>query len=379
MELETLKETLFNALVIQSKAVGSKSNIPVLSNVMLKAETSKLYLYSTNLEFNIITWIGADIIKSGSITVSLKRFLEYVNTLPEGNIKLEQEEGLLLINGKNSKASFNTIPSQEFPKISGIKEEPITAINSALFFDAVNFVSFSASKDETRPTFTGIYLEIASSYVEFVAIDGFRIAKRKLLVETGVSSTLSFIIPALYLEEIARMPADKEDDVKIYVIGSKNQLGLRYKDTDFIIRLIEGNYPDYTRVIPSSFETQIILKREELVDAVKVSNIFAPQKEIGRTQVQIEEDHIILKSSQKEVGGSEIRIDATVKGSVGTITYNSKFLLEAVSRLSSEDILLKVIFTQDKPSMLFNVAADAADPYAVDEGNFCLMTPIKVE
>lgn len=379
MQAETLKETLLTALNIQSKAVTGRSNIPVLSNVLIKADTSKLYLYTTNLEINIISWIGATVVKPGSTTVSMKRFLDYINTLGEGNVALTLESNELHVVSKNNKAAFATIPSEEFPKVNDIKENPICSINSLLFFDAVNAVAFCASKDDTRPTFTGIYIEITPTYIDFVAIDGFRLAKKRIPIETGVASTLSVIVPSGYLEEIARMQGEKDEDVKLFVIGNKNQIGLRYKNSDFIIRLIEGVYPDYSRVIPEESTTEIAISRQALADAVRIATIFSPQKEIGKTQVKIETGAITLRSSQKEVGENETKIECEVKGETGIITYNSRFLQEAVSHFTDETIVMKVILKQEKPSILYNALPTKGKPFALDEAYFNLMTPIKIE
>ncbi len=379
MEIETLKETLVEALNIQSKAISGRSNIPILSNVLLKADTSKLYLYSTNLEINIITWIGAEIEKSGSTTVSLKRFLEYITTLPDGNIKLTLEGTELTLVSKNSKAVFNTIPAEEFPKIGDIKEEALCTINSLLFFEAINAVSFSASKDDTRPTFTGIYIEISQDHIDFVAIDGFRMSKKTLQIETGVTSTLSFIVPSNYIEEIAKMQGSKDEDTKIFIIGNKNQLGLRYKNTDFIIRLIEGVYPDYTRVIPQEFTTEVVVNRQAFMDAVRTASIFSSQKDIGKTQMQINDDHIILKSFQKEIGESETRLDCMMKGETGSITYNSRFLHDAVAHFTEDTIVIRIVLKQEKPSVFYNAKVEKKNPYAYEQSYFNLMTPIKIE
>lgn len=381
MQLETLKETLLEVLNIQSKAVSGRSNIPVLSNVLLKADATKLYLYTTNLELSIISWIASETAKQGTTTVSMRRFLEYINTLPEGTLKLAFDANELHVSSRNSKAVFNTIPSEEFPKISEIKEEALCTINSSLFFEAINSVAFAASKDDTRPTFSGIYIEIIQNAINFVAIDGFRLASKTLAVETGVSSAISFIVPSAYIEDIAKMQGDKDEDIKLFIIGNKNQLGVRYKNSDFILRLIEGNYPDYTRVIPHEFTTQIVVDRQSLLNAVKTSSIFSSQREIGKTQIKIEEDHIVLRSFQKEIGENETKIECSVQGDGGIITFNSKYLMDAITHLNADTVLIKVVLKQEKPSVFYNSKKDekGKDPFAYEEAYFNLMTPIKVE
>lgn len=381
MEIETLKETLLEALNIQSKAIGGRSsvNIPILANVLLKADTSKLFLYTTNLEINIITWIAANVLKTGTTTVSLKRFLDYINTQPEGDLKLHLENNELMLISKTSHAAFTTIPPEEFPKVTDIKEEPICTINSILFFEAINLVGFSASKDDTRPTFTGIYIEINQTSIDFVAIDGFRMSKKKVMIETGVTSTISFIVPSVYIEEIAKLQGSKSEDVKLFIIGNKNQLGLRYKNSDFVIRLIEGVYPDYSKIIPEEFTTNVVIDRHDLLDAVKISSIFAAQKDIAKTKIQIEEDYILLKSSQKEIGANETRIEARVKGETGSITFNSRFLQDAINHLDCEKIILRIVLKQEKPSIFYDSKLDKNDEFLFDDSYFNLMTPIKIE
>lgn len=376
MKVETLKETLSQALNIQSKALNNKSSIPILSNVLFKADSSKLYLYTTNLELTIISWIGAEVIKSGSTTVSLKRFLEYINTLPEGNISISYEENELFVVSKNNKANFNTISFEDYPKISEIKNDPICSINSMLFFSAVNSVVFSASKDDTKPTFTGIYIEIDKSSIDIVSIDGFRMTKRNIKTETGIASKMSFIIPSSYMEEIARLGGDKEEDIKIYLLEEKNQIGIRYKNIDFIIRLIEGNYPNYNRIIPDAFTTEIVVNRQELLDAVKISNIFSSQKEINKTEILIEENSILLSSSQKEIGNSESKIECKVKGDFGSISYNSRFLQDAVSHMTEEFILIRAVLNKDVPTMFYNVKDES---FEFDDDYFHLMTPLQTK
>lgn len=379
MEFETLKETLSEALNVASKAIGSRSNIPVLSNVLLKASGTKVYLYTTNLELHVITWIGAEVSQAGNTTVSEKRFLEYINTLPEGNLKVSLQGNELGLSSLHSKANFPTISAEEFPKIADIKENPLCTINSVLFFDAINAVAFCASKDDSRPTFTGIYIEIGKNYVDFVAIDGFRMAKKHIMVETGVSDTISFIVPSGYLEEITRLSPDKDEDIKLFVIGNKNQLGIRYKSTDFVIRLIEGVYPDYARVIPIEYSTEIAISRQQLADAVRTANIFTSQKEIGKIQFVIDKNSLTLKSSQKEIGDNETTIDCDVSGELGTITYNARFLQDLISHFSCDHILIRVVLKQEKPSVFYATKEEETNPFSFDDSYLTLMTPIKIE
>lgn len=374
MHLDTLKETLTEVLAIQAKAISGRSNIPVLSNVLLKADTQKLYFYTTNLEINIVSWIAADVATSGSTTVSIKRFMDYVGTLSSGGVKLEVKQNELVITSKQRKANFTTIPAEEFPKVSDINGEPLCTIASPLFFEAINQVAFSASKDETKPTFTGIFIEIKQNQIDFVSIDGFRLAKRTLTIETGIPHPLSFIVPSNYIEEIARLGGTKDEDVKIFMIGNKNQLGIRYKNSDFLIRLIDGTYPDYTRVIPQEFTTTIIINRQSLLDALKSSSIFASARDISIATFVIEEDHITIISSQKEIGESESHIDCSVKGETGKITYNAKFLQDALSHLVTDEVIMHVILNQDKPTVFFN---NVEGTESLDESYLTLMTPIK--
>ncbi|MCA9386053.1 DNA polymerase III subunit beta, partial [Candidatus Dojkabacteria bacterium] len=243
MNIKVIQEKFAQALVHTNKAINSKPNIPVLSNVLLKASNGVLELSSTNLEIGVHAKIGAEIEEEGEITVSAKILYEFVNSLKPGKLELKTDGQRFVVNSVDNNAEFFTIPSDEFPSIPIASGQPLATLNALDFADALGKTTFAASSDNARPVLTGLLFKITKRKLTLVGVDGFRLSQKVLDITEGPETDFKEIIPARSLQDVTKIIRDissEKDEIELYSLPEKNQVIFKIGDVELATRLIEG-------------------------------------------------------------------------------------------------------------------------------------------
>lgn len=348
MRLTCAQKDLVNALSITSKAVAMNNTLPVLNNILVKAEGKKLYFTSTNLELAIQYWIEADIKNEGEITIPAKLLTSYVGYLKDGELDMTVEEGgdVLIQSGK-SKTKIKGIASSEFPSVPLVDREAGFKISGKDLQTAIQQVSFAAALNTTRPILTGIYFWLDEGKLKMVATDSYRLAE-KVLPATDISGELSCIVPAKTIMELgAILSLSKETEV-IEVIVSKNQIFFTIGKTQVTSRLIEGQFPNYQQVIPQESKLDIALEVSTLALTLKRINLFAKENN-SKVLLQVKERELLITTESTQYGVGEEKIVVEVEGE-GRIALNSQFMLDVLGNLNSKEVLLK-IGDETKPAL----------------------------
>lgn len=342
MKIELITKDLLQKLSFLNHAVSSKSQLPILLNLLLEAKDKRLKLTSTDLEIGIETRISATITQEGGITVPARSFTELMNSLSDNSITLQTAQNSLEVISKKTKSTFQTIAATEFPKLYEERGELIAVMEDETLKNAFNRVVFSASADTTRPALSGVLLRPEAEGFLLVATDGFRLSLKHHKVE-GVKAKeeRSFIVPARVFRELMSIKEEKRE-IEMYTAPNTNQILFRQGDTLLIGRLIEAEFPNFEKIIPSDFSLSVSFEREELLSAVKICSIFA-RDSANIVKLAIQKDRITVSSSSPSLGSNTVDVSAKLTGEENEIAFNAKYLLDLLSALPDEEMVFDMI------------------------------------
>jgi len=344
-----MQENLSKALNHVIKAVSSRPNIPVLANVLIETEKSRLKLSATNLEIGISTWIGAEVEVEGKITVSAKLLSEFVNSLKAGKIELAMNDQKLVVTSVDNNAEFFVIPADDFPTVPGVEGDSTLEVNGHVFADAVTRTAVAAATDESRPVLTGLLLKTEGKDLTMVGVDGFRLSKKVLKLSKTGEEPITEIVPAKALAEVARLVSDvagEDDMLMVYLMASKNQMLFKINDVELSTRLIEGKFPNYEDILPDDQNLRVTINKKDLSDILKVVNIFA-RNAVGnkaRFAVNASDAKLTLSATVADVGNNESSIDIhDVSGDDFETGYNVRFLADMINTIKSDDVMFETL------------------------------------
>ncbi|HET9681164.1 MAG TPA: DNA polymerase III subunit beta [Candidatus Limnocylindrales bacterium] len=347
MKLSVRQENLARGLTVVSRAVSTRSTLPVLANVLLRTEDGGLRLTTTNLEIGLVYWVPAKVETDGATTVPAKLLTDLVTSLPGGSrVELETaaNETLHLTAGP-FRSHLKGIDADEFPSIQAVGERPTTRIAQDVLKRALEETAFAAATDEARPILTGVLWRFDGDNVTFAAADNYRIAVKTIQVLDPVSET-SVVIPARALTELMRILGDTDEPVDVVIAQSRNQVLFHIQGDqpiDLVSRLIDGQFPNYQSVLPKAHTTRAILDREELLRAVRPAALIAHESaNIVKLQVSSNGESGITVSANAEIGDHVGQVEADVEGDGTSIAFNAKYLADVLEKVTAEQFALEL-------------------------------------
>ncbi|HVQ23139.1 MAG TPA: DNA polymerase III subunit beta [Candidatus Saccharimonadia bacterium] len=343
VKLSVMQENLARGLQVVSRAVSSRSTLPVLANVLLRTEDAGLKLTATNLEIGITYWVPGKIETDGSLTVPARLITDVVNSLPPGErVDLESDGAATLdLRSGRQRAHLRGIDADEFPVIPSAGERPTTRISQRVLKQALSEVVFAAASDEARPILTGVLTRFEGDRLTLAAADNYRIAVKTLATLDPVEET-SIVVPARSYHELERVLADTDDPVDVVLAPSKNQIVFHLEGIDLVSRLIDGQFPNYQQVLPTTHTTRAVVDREELLKAVRLSALIASSSaNVVRLRVDSEGESGITVAAAADVGDTEGHVEATTEGDSLTVAFNARYLQEALANLAAEQLALE--------------------------------------
>jgi DNA polymerase-3 subunit beta len=340
MNITILQENLHKGLGRVIRIVALKPQLPILTHVLLSAKNGQITLKTTNLETSIQTLLPGKIEEEGEICVPARLLFELVALLPKETIKLSLKEESLIVKTQKSKATIPGISAGEFPRLSEFIVPDGVGISNDTLRLALGQVLFAAGTDESRPLLTGVLVENNSDGVMFVATDGYRLSLKKIPGEKMLKGAI--IIPSRALLEVLKISSEEKQESVIQLSETADgQLSFATKDTVITTRRIEGEYPNYQKIIPSSFLTQVRVDTQELYQAVKAATIFA-RDSAGIIKFTIDTQGMRVSANTAQVGENTIEVEAKVEGEGGSLALNSRFLLDMLSCFPSKELMLQI-------------------------------------
>ena len=333
MKLQVTQENLNRALGSVARVANTRNALPILANVLIKTSNNRLSLSATNLDIAITHYIGAKVSEEGSITVPARLMQDFISSLPSGVISLELKETKLRITTEQYQSTVNGIMADDFPVMPAITNGQSWSIPGALLKKTLQQVVFAASSDETRPVLTAVLLHTSDGWLYMAATDSYRLAERKISTNT---EAVRLLVPATAMQDLLRIIGDGADEV--LVTHDEQQILFQVGDVELVTRLVEGKYPDYQKLIPSSFATTATLKRADFVNVTKVSSLFA-RESAGSITIEVDEvsESLSIRSVASQLGENTAQATAKTTGS-GTITLNSRYLLDALAAFSGDEV-----------------------------------------
>lgn len=331
MKLKVTQENLNKALASVAKIANTRGTLPILANVLIKTSKNRLSLAATNLDIAITHFIGAKVEEEGAITVPARLMQDFVSSLPEGIIEIELDENKLHIQTNKYKSVVNGIVADDFPVMPAMTDGIVWQVNALEFKKGLSQVVFAASNDETRPVLTGVLLYSAKDSLVMAATDSYRLAEKNL---GKINEEVKLLIPASSLQDLLRVMPDSSD--KVQIKHDDQQVQFKVGDIELVTRLVDGQYPDYQKLIPESFTTTAKLKRSDLINVTKVSSLFA-RESAGSVTIEVTDSLLSIRSIASQLGENTSSADALTKGS-GSITLNSRYLLDALNAVDGNDV-----------------------------------------
>ena len=340
MRLTCSQKDLLSALTTTNKAVDVNNTLPVLNNVLLKAEGKKLYFTSTNLEIAISYTIETDIKNEGEITIPSKLFTNYINYLKDDTVDMVAEEGDVVIKTSDSKTRIKGIAASEFPPIPSVDKEGGMSVKVKDLNKAIEQVVFAAALNTTRPILSGVYFMAEGNSLKMVSTDSYRLSE-KILMVNSVSGAVSCIVPAKTVLELGSIldGLDEEKDVEIVI--SKNQIMFSVGPVQLTSRLIEGQFPNYEQIIPKESKTKTEFDVSALSLMLKRINIFAKENN-NKIILRIADGKVTVTTESTQYGEGEITLDTHVEGENNEIALNSQFLLDALGNIGDKKVLVEI-------------------------------------
>ncbi len=350
MKLSCTRENLYQGLSITNHAGGKNTNLPILNNILLRADVGGLKLTATNLELTIICTIRGKIDQPGEYTLPAKLFSDYVALLPNERVDLDLLDHALSIVCDKTKTKINGMPASEFPLIPPVTGGVRFSVPAVAFDNALSHVLFAVATNEARQTLTGVFMHFdgLNSQLVLAATDSYRLAEKIIPLKDQAEGERKTIVPARTLAELRRILSILRDNAEapetVEVELADSQIVFRYGTVEISSRTVEGVYPDYRQIIPKNASTEIILDKSAFAQAIKRTSLFS---KVGLFDIKLEVNPIdkTVTLSAADVGRGEntVSIEGEVTGNANSTVLNFRYLLDGVNAMSSDRVIIKLI------------------------------------
>ncbi|WP_436374364.1 DNA polymerase III subunit beta [Cytobacillus sp. BC1816] len=331
------------------KAVTSRTTIPILTGIKIVASEEGVTLTGSDSDISIESFIpkeedGDEIVEikqAGAIVLQAKFFSEIVKKLPTDSVEISVENHLqTVIRSGKSEFNLNGLDAEEYPHLPQIEEENVFKIPTDLLKAMVRQTVFAVSTSETRPILTGVNWKVENGTLTCIATDSHRLALRKAQIETNASESYNVVIPGKSLSELSKILDDNNDLIDIVI--TENQVLFKAEHLLFFSRLLEGNYPDTSRLIPSDSKTDVVVNTKEFLQAIDRASLLAKE---GRNNVvklsTIDGGVIEISSNTPEIGKVVEEVQSkSVEGEELKISFSAKFMMDALKALEGSEITI---------------------------------------
>jgi len=345
MQFTISKNIFLEGLTKVQGIVEKRHTIPILANVLIEAKNNEITITATDLEVGLKSKYKAQIIDEGKITVSAKKLYEIIKELPDKNINFNSKNNYW-VEIKCHKSLFNLVglSPEEFPKFPDI-ELSNNVIDKNNLNEMIEKTLFSISNDETKFNLTGIYIKSDKidniNKIIFVSTDGHRLSmiQRKYENELDLKYKEGFILPKKGIIEIKKLLETMEENINIGILD--NNFFISNEKTTLIMRMVDGDFPDYKRVIPDKGKNAAIINKNLFLHALRRISILSSEKSKG-IKINLKKDSLILTSSSPDLGDAKEEIDITYSGDDISIGFNAKYIIDILQVIKSEKIIFNL-------------------------------------
>ena len=364
MKFTCIKDNLEKGLFVVGNISGKNVSLPVLNNILIEAATEGITLSATNLEVGIKTKVRGKVEQGGKVTIPARLISEYVHLIKGETVDMELDGTILRMKSGKNKTKVNTLPADEYPLIPFPSSGEEGKVKVGELKDALQSIIFSVSRDEVRQELTGVLFTFTTDTLILAATDSYRLAEKRISFQNISFQERSVIVPARVLHEIIR--SAPEGDASI--VFSEDQFLVSVEGVHFVSRLIEGNYPDYTQIIPKQTEVSLQVEQDHFLDALKVAGLFTRSGVNDITLTFYPQKKIMeVVTSNSQVGENVTNIDIDPKKGEGRVVFNWRYLMEGLQAIKTDKVIFEIA-PQGGPGVLRPVG---------DNSYLYLVMPIK--
>lgn len=330
---------LQNALMVVTKALASKSTLPVLEGVLVEANDEGLRLTCSDSSITIITELPAMVEDTGRIVLPGRLFTEVVRKMPSGEIHAEMKNGsVITLKCLGSRTSITGMDAAQFPQLPMVDSDDELVLPQPMLKDMIQRTSFAIAAEDTRQVLTGCLLDVTGGEVRMVALDGYRLAMRTARV-SDVNMKLTAIVPGKSLSELGKLLSDDEDS-RLTICADKNMMYVNLPSTQIYMRLIDGEFIDYRRILPAGWKSRITVDCGQLKACVDRASLMAREGKNNLIKLEISGDDLAI-TSNSEIGDVHEQLEVEHEGDDLLIAFNVKYVIDAVRAIDDEQVVLR--------------------------------------
>ncbi|WP_226582353.1 DNA polymerase III subunit beta [Halobacillus litoralis] len=353
MKFVIQRDQLIDSVQNVMKAISSRTTIPILTGMKIEATTEGVKLTGSDSDISIESFIPSEEdgivyvedIEPGSLVLQAKYFPDIVRKLPQNTVEIESDNSRnVTIRSGNAEFHLNGQDPEEYPQLPQLHTEESFELPIDLLKNLIRQTVFAVSTSETRPILTGVHVKMEDGELEFIATDSHRLASRKIPLEQPEGTSLpAVVIPGKSLTELNKILADSEDTIEVSV--TDNQVLFRTKHLYFLSRLLDGNYPETSRLIPEQSKTIVKIDTKELLQSVDRASLLAKENRNNVVRLMTKENnHLEITGNSPEVGNVVEEVMANdVEGEDLKISFSAKYMMDALKAVDYDQV--KVEFT----------------------------------
>ncbi|HED05741.1 MAG TPA: DNA polymerase III subunit beta [Ignavibacteria bacterium] len=360
MKIECGKDKLKEVIALASKITSKNTTLPVLNSILLTADNNTLKIRATNLDIGVEFTIPVKVYKTGVVAIPgniLNNTL--INLLNNEKITLEVIGNNLEISIKNNTTTIKSEQFEDFPTLPKIQSGESFIIPSKKIINGLKSVWYSASVSDIKPEISSVFIYQENNLIIFVSTDSFRLAEKRI-IHKGVKEFQGIILPFKNINEIIRVFDNLNKDINI--IFNKNQISFSFDGIYLTSRIIDGVFPDYKQIIPKEYITEVVVLKQDIIDALKSINVFSDK--FNKVNIKIDiKNGIFELFSKNDLGENNIKINTTLSGDDINLCFNYKYIMDCFQSITSDSITLQ--FSGDKKPMIIKEISDNSFTYLV--------------
>ena len=345
MKLNIKKEEILKGLQRIQGVVEKKNTMPILSNMLLTAESGSIEIIATDLEIGLRGRYAAEVEKPGSVTVSAKKMYEIVRELPLDDVQIKVEDGnWVKITSGQSQFKLVGLPKDEFPSLPDVAEEGMIVIDGSTLRSMIKKTLYSVGENDARYVLNGLFVHMTQAKgglnIRMVGTDGHRLSMIDRIIDAKHKEE-SIIIPKKAMMELRRLLEEDSTDTELRLGFSKNHALFKRDGLVMVSKLIDGNYPNYLQVVPAKSGKKVKISKEVIAHAVKRVSILSKEK-TNAVKLQLEKNKIILSTNNPEIGEASEELPVDYAGEGISIGFNSRYLMDVLTAMDQEHIAIEL-------------------------------------
>lgn len=362
MKVECLKDKLRESINVAERVVGKNLALPILSSLLLEAKDNSLIIKATNLDIGLEIEVSAKIEEEGCVAISAGVISSFLNNLnKEDKVKIVDKNNNLHFSTKTSSTLIKCFIADDFPIIPRVTTDNPFYLNAKDLVLGIKSVIYSAALSDIKPEISSVYIHQNNKDLIFVSTDSFRLAEKVISLNKSNNDFLPVIIPFKNALEIVRVFDGKDGEVKIE--ANKNQISFYLDGFHLTSRVIDGIYPDYNQLMPVKFKTNITVSKDDLLNSLKISNIFADKLNQIKLKINIKDNSFEIDSKNQDIGENTIKVDSSLEGEDKEMTFNVKYILDCFQSLNTDQVILS--FNEENRPMMIHTLNDNTFRYII--------------